>query len=420
MRRREPLPRPPHGGRGDRPPEVRYINAMSLAFNPLVAAVSPPPIPEVHRWVQGCEFPPDRPLIDLAQAVPGDPAPPSLTERLAELVRAPETCRYTPVEGLDGLREALATDINAKYGGRVSATNVLITAGCNQAFCLAVMALAGHGDEIVLPVPYYFNHQMWMESVGVRPVHLPFCPSNGGVPSHDDAAHSIGARTKALVLVTPNNPTGAIYPSSDLRGFYDLAKRNSIALVVDETYRDFLSTAGAPHELFRTADWPDALIHLYSFSKVFSLTGYRVGAIVASEDFVEQAAKLMDCVAICAPRLGQEAALFGLKNLGEWRNANAARMHSRLVAFRAALASVPEYQLVSAGAYFAYVRHPFHRSASSEVARGLATRHGLLCLPGSMFGPNQDDFLRFAFANVPEEAMSAVAHRLAASLAGPA
>lgn len=389
---------------------------MSPAFNPLVAAVSPPPIPEVHRWVQGCEFPPDRPLIDVAQAVPADPPPPSLTERLAELVRAPDTCRYTPVEGLDGLREALANDINAKYGGRVSAANVLITAGCNQAFCLAVMALAGRGDEVVLPVPYYFNHQMWMESVGVRPVHLPFCPSSGGVPSHDDAAQSIGAKTKALVLVTPNNPTGAVYPRGDLQGFFNLAKRNGIALLVDETYRDFLATSEPPHALFLAADWPETLVHLYSFSKVFSLTGYRVGAIVASEGFIEQAAKLMDCVAICAPRLGQEAALFGLRNLSEWRNANAARMHRRLDAFRVALASVPEFQLVSAGAYFAYVRHPFHLSSSLEVARRLATRHGVLCLPGSIFGPDQDEFLRFAFANVPEEAISAVARRLSASL----
>lgn len=393
---------------------------MSHAFNPLVAAVSAPPIPEVHRWVQGCQFPPDRPLIDLAQAVPGDPPPTSLTERLAELVRAPATCRYTPVEGLDELREALANDITAKYGGRVSAANVLITAGCNQAFCLAVMACAGQGDEVVLPVPYYFNHQMWLESVGVRPVHLPFRPSNGGVPDLDDAARRIGAKAKALVLVTPNNPTGAVYPAGDLLRFYELARRKSIALVVDETYRDFLSTAEAPHELFLAADWPETLVHLYSFSKVFSLTGYRVGAIVASEDFVEQAAKLMDCVAICAPRLGQDAALFGLRNLGEWRNANAARMHGRLDAFRGALASIPEYQLVSAGAYFAYVRHPFRRSSSLEVARRLATRHGVLCLPGSMFGPDQDEFLRFAFANVAEEAMSAVARRLSTSLEGSA
>lgn len=385
---------------------------MSFQVSGLLARVAAPPIPEVHGWLEGQVFPPDKPLLDLAQAVPSGAPPTEMTDHVARSVAAAATWRYAPIEGLPELRRALADDIGFLYGAPVSTPSVLITAGCNQAFCLATMALAGVGDEIILPAPYYFNHQMWLEMLGVRVVHLPLRPECAAVPSVDDAFARITPRTKAIVLVSPNNPTGAVYPPSVIQRFYELARSCRVALVLDETYRDFLPTDGAPHALFGDPGWADALVHLYSFSKVFCMTGYRVGAIVAAEAFVAQVAKAMDCVAICAPRIGQEAALFGLRHLAEWRRKNADDLRGRLTAMRSALATAPEYELVSAGAYFAYVRHPFDGIDAIRVARRLAVEENLLCLPGSIFGPDQEPYLRLAFANVPTAEMPAVAARL--------
>jgi aspartate/methionine/tyrosine aminotransferase len=388
-----------------------------MRANPLLAAVATPPIPEVASWVEGRRFPPERPLIDVAQAVPGYPPPESLQDHVARMAHVPATARYTDIEGLAPLREALAADMAALYGGRVTADQVLIAAGCNQAYCLATMALAQAPDEILLPLPYYFNHQMWLDMLGVRAVHLPFRADRGGVPDPHDAARLITPRTRAIVLVTPNNPTGAVYPPEAIAAFYALAKEHGLALILDETYRDFLPADGAPHQLFDDPDWPRTLVHLYSFSKVFSLTGYRVGAVVCGPALKTEIAKAMDCIAICAPRIAQEAALFGLRELADWRRGNTTMMRGRLDALRRAFnRNDLGYRLISAGAYFAYLAHPFEGEPSTAVARRLAQEHALLSLPGSVFGPAQDSYLRFAFANVDAAVMPTVADRLAASV----
>lgn len=387
---------------------------MSYTVNPLLQAVATPPIPEAQGWIAGRRFPDDKPLLDLAQAVPGYPPPQALTDHLAAVLAQPAMARYSAVPGQPALRQALAEDMKAVYGGTIQPEQVTITAGCNQAFCFALQALAGPGDEVILPLPYYFNHQMWLDMAGVRARHLPFRPERGGVPDPAEAAALITPRTRALVLVTPNNPTGAVYPPAVIRAFFELARSRGLALVLDETYRDFLPTEGAPHDLFRQPGWEETLVQLYSFSKVFSITGYRVGSVIAGARLTAELAKVMDTVAICAPRIGQEAALFGLRRLGEWRRGNTLLMRQRLAALKAAFARNDlGYQPVSAGAYFAYLAHPFAGRPALQVARRLADEENILALPGSWFGPGQEGFLRLAFANVGAEAMPALAARLA-------
>lgn len=388
---------------------------MKLTPNPLLAAVAEPPIAEAHGWIRGRSFPDDKPLIDVAQAVPGYPPPPALTQHLGRALAEPRLSRYTEIVGTAALRGALAADMNAQYGGDVAPQDLLIAAGCNKAFCLAMLALAGPGDEVLLPLPYYFNHQMWLEMTGVAVVHLPFRPERGGVPDPADAASRIGPRTRAIVLVTPNNPTGAVYPPEVIAAFHDLACRHGLALVLDETYRDFLPTDGTPHGLFRDPAWRDNLVHLYSFSKVFALTGYRVGALACGPALLGQVAKAMDTIAICAPHAGQEAALYGLNHLADWRRSNTAMMRARRQGMVDALRRNDlGYELVCCGAYFAYLRHPHRGRSATEVARRLADEQNMLCLPGSMFGPAQDEFLRLAFANVEAAVMPEIAERLAA------
>lgn len=383
-------------------------------LNPLLAAVAPPPIADAQGWVRGMSPVPGRPLVDLCQAVPGHPPAAELVEHLAERLHDPAVHRYTDILGLPALREALAGDIGRVYGARPSPSHVAITAGCNQAFCAAMMSLAHAGDEVILPLPHYFNHKMWLDALGIHAVPLPFRADAGGVPDPGEAADRIGPKTRAIVLVTPNNPTGAVYPPEVIAEFYELARTRGIALVLDETYRDFLPEDRRPHDLFADPAWPETLVHLYSFSKVFAITGHRVGALVAGPRLMASVEKALDCIAICAPRLGQEAALFGIQHLREWVTGNTLLMRSRAAAFRVAMESLPGWRLVSIGAYFAYVAHPFDGRPAYDVAKALAERQSLLTLPGSMFGSGQDRYLRLAFANVAGETAATVAARLAA------
>ncbi|MEQ8398933.1 aminotransferase [Thalassobaculum sp.] len=386
---------------------------MRYTTNPDVIAVVEPPIAEAKGWVAGRSYPADRPLLDLCQAVPSYPPAEELRAHLADRVRLFETAQYTAITGIAPLREALAEHMAGVYGGSIEPDNVLVTAGCNQAYSLTLMALARRGDEVILPLPYYFNHQMWLDSLGVTAVHLPFRPDRGGVPDPADAVRLITPRTKALVLVTPNNPTGAVIPPDVLAGFRDVCAEHGVALVLDETYKDFLDPDQPRHDLFRDPAWGDTVVQLYSFSKAFSLTGYRVGSIVAGAGFVDQVAKLMDTISICTARIAQDGALYALRHLLPWADGKRAMMAQR----RAALLRVFEsgnlgFELVSTGAYFAYLRHPFTGEPAAAVARRLAQDHGVLALPGTVFGPGQDPYLRLAFANLEAERMGEVGDRL--------
>ena len=389
---------------------------MTYPVNPLLGAVATPPVAEVHGWIEGRRFPPDKPLLDVSQAVPGYPPDPSLTSHLAAVIGELDSALYTEITGMPELRRALAGHTAALYGGVVVPAQVCITAGCNQAFCLAVMGLAAAGDEVILPLPYYFNHRMWLDMLGVKPVYLPFRADAGGVPEPAALAALITPRTRAIALITPNNPTGAIYSPKAMEAYFEVAKAHGVALVVDETYRDFITTDAPPHGLFARPDWPGTLVHLYSFSKVYCLTGYRVGAVIAGEGLLREITKAADCVAICAPAIGQRAALYGIENLSQWRRDKRGLMADRLEALRLALRRNDlDYELVSSGSYFAYMCHPFGDAPSAEVARRLADNHNVLCMPGSMFGPGQEPYLRFAFANLEAEHMEPLIQRLVAS-----
>ncbi len=382
-----------------------------MKFNPNVLDCAAAPIAEAWSWVKNPSSPR---LIDMCQAVPAHLPPQSLRDYLGDAIKAGEGATYTDIRGIEPLRVELAANISQRYRGETSADDILITAGCNQAFCSVIDTLCETGDEVIVPLPCYFNHQMWLTSRGVIPRYLSF-DAQTAMPDPEEARGLIGPRTRAMLLVTPNNPSGAIYSAECIRRFFDLAREHGIALIIDETYRDFIDIEALPHDLFADAHWRDTFVHLYSFSKVFSLTGFRTGAVVAGQALLEQLKKIQDCTAICAPHAGQLAAVYGLQNLHDWKLEKAKELAVRAVAIREAFAH-PEldYRLVSAGAYFAYVEHPFD-APSRDVVRRLIEEREIVSLPGSYFGQDQDRFFRFAFANVHERHFEDLVERLIAS-----
>ena len=389
---------------------------MTLPLNPAMAATEPPPVMEARRWLQGAIFPADRPLINVSQAAPVEPPPLGLRQALADAALTNDAAHlYGPVLGLPELRAEIAAQWSAAYGGTITADQTAITQGCNQAFTAVMSTLAGAGDEVILPTPWYFNHKMWLDMQGVKTVPLP--AGAGLIPEADAAARLITPRTRAIVLVSPNNPGGSEYPAETLAAFRDLARAHNLALIVDETYRDFDSRPGRPHDLFADPDWSDTLIQLYSFSKAYRLTGHRVGAIVASAARLAEVEKFLDTVAICPSQLGQIGALWGMRNLSQWVAGERDEILARRAAMTSGFAALPDWKLLGCGAYFAYVEHPYPM-ASDELAKRLVHEASILMLPGTMFQPagNPDGRrqLRIAFANIDSAGITEMFHRLAA------
>lgn len=380
---------------------------MTYAVNPAVNRVEAPPIMEAQTWVRpGLR---NRALLNLCQAVPSWKCADELDAEVARLAHEPGIGLYTDIFGIPELRGAIAGHFSADYQGTVAAENVCVTAGCNQAFAAAIMAIARAGDNVIVPVPYFFNHTMWLGMLGVEARYI----AGIGEPDPADAARLIDDRTRAIVLCSPNNPTGAIYRPETLTALFELARARGIALVIDETYKDFRAGEAPPHPIFAIDGWDEAFIHLYSFSKAFAMTGYRVGAITASRRVLAEIEKIMDCLAICTSHISQRAALFALTRLETWKRDKIDMMQSRLTALRRAFERRGlGYELVSSGALFAYARHPFAGETAKQVAMRLAGEHDLLCLPGSMFGPGQEQYLRIAFANAAASDMETLVDRL--------
>jgi aspartate/methionine/tyrosine aminotransferase len=383
------------------------------SFNPAVERLGAPPVAVVQQWINGYDGRVG-PLLDLSQAVPGYPPHPRLLQALAAAAADPAKLGYGPISGEPELRAAYAAHVGQRYRTRIGAEHVLLTAGCNEAFVVAALAVAGAGGEVLVTSPGYFNHESALRMLGIAVGHVVVGEENGFLPSSGDVAAAITGSTRALLLVTPNNPTGAIYSPELLHAIHGVCRRHGIWLILDETYRDFLAPdAGAPHGLLATPGWEDSLIQLYSFSKAYCIPGHRLGAVVAGAPLQDQLIKVMDNVQICAPRVAQHALAPLLDALADWREENAVRMAGRAQAFVAALAGADDWRIVSLGGYFAYVRHPWRGREGREVAEALARQAGVLAIPGSFFGTGQSAYLRFAFANASRVAIATLTSRLA-------
>jgi aspartate/methionine/tyrosine aminotransferase len=262
-------------------------DARRLPLSPRIRATGAPPIPAARGWAAryaGAAGP----AIDLTQAVPGYPPHPALLARLGEAAGGRAAAGYGPIDGDPALREALAADLAAAYAAPIGVADVAITAGCNLAFTMAMTVLAGQGEAVLLPVPWYFNHRMALSMLGIEAIPLPCRAEDGFVPDPDRAAALLRAHpgVRAVVLVTPNNPTGAVYPPAVIARFAALCRDHGAWLVLDETYRDFLPVDGIPpHGVFADAAWRDGVVHLYSFAKAYCVPGHRVGAIASGPGF---------------------------------------------------------------------------------------------------------------------------------------
>jgi aspartate/methionine/tyrosine aminotransferase len=390
------------------------VTALLPAANPLVIDTGSPPIPEAAGWLADYDGR-HGPALRLSQAAPGSPPPPAMLEQLALAAHDPLTAAYGPIAGDALLRALYAVELSRLYGCSIDPEQCAITTGCNQAFMVALLAVAQAGDAILLPEPWYFNHEMTARMLGIEVRALPCHAGCGFVPSPDDARAMLAdGRVRAIVLVTPNNPTGAIYPPETIHAFAALAVEFGCWLILDETYRDFLDHPGAkPHTVLAEKDLARTTIQLYSFSKSYAVPGYRLGALMAPAGLMPQIGKILDCLQICAPRVGQRALAWALPSLVHWREQNRAIMVARGQAFREAIAQAGRWKIRSLGAYFAYVEHPFADAAATDVARELAHKRGILALPGTYFGSQrQAPYLRFAFGNAEAETIANIADRI--------
>ena len=303
--------------------------------------------------------------------------------------------RYTPTAGLDSLREAIAVRTTARWKQTVSADEVLVSAGAVSAIAAAIFALAEEGDEVLLPDPGWPNYRSITPLTGATPAFYPLRIEDGYVPDPDLIAACVTPRTKVLLLNTPANPTGAVFPPEIMAGLMRVAQEHDLYVVSDEIYEDLIfegaHTPAAPFD-------PERVITVSGFSKTYAMTGWRVGYAIASRPLVELMTKVEEPLISCPSAVSQRAAEAALRGPQEALVGMRDAYRCRRDLVREAFAGTALLPVVPHGAFYAMVDCRALGVPSETLARELLLEERVATAPGATFGPSAEGTLRISLA----------------------
>jgi len=302
------------------------------------------------------------------------------------------------VQGIPQLLEAIEKKLESDNLIKVNdRQRVVVTAGGNMGFMNAVLAVADVGDEFILPKPYYFNHEMAITMAGCRPV-LVECEGHNYEPSFDAISEAITKRTRAVVTISPNNPTGAVYREKFLAELNWMCKENGIYHIHDEAYEYFTWDAADHFSPAQTGS-EEQTISLFSLSKSYGFASWRIGYMLIPEHLFDAVRKIQDTILICPPVISQYAALGAMREGRRYCK----EMIKPLVEVRRQvaqeLAKLGELITVAPakGAFYFFMKVNTAIDSMTLVER-LIKEHSVAVMPGTTFGMNDGCYLRIAYA----------------------
>lgn len=354
--------------------------------------------------------------ISLGQGVVHYGPPPAALEAVRHALGRRATHEYQPVAGLPELRERIGAKVAAENGLDLSrGSRVMVTAGANMAFMHAVMATTMPGDEVILPVPFYFNHEMAIEMAGCRVVRV---ASDERYQLRVDAvAAAITARTRVVVTISPNNPSGAVLGKRELREVNALCRDRGLYHFSDETYEYF--TYGSARHV-SPGSFPGAEAHtlsMYSLSKAYGFAGWRIGYIVYPGHLEAAMVKSQDTILINPVVASQVAAIAALETGRAYCAPHVrelARIRDIVVARLAALAPLARVPAAD-GAFYCLVKVETGMDPVT-LAERLIREHQVAVIPGSAFGMTDGCYLRVAYGALQRETVAEGIGRLVEGL----
>lgn len=374
-----------------------------------LAAVQSPVIP-----VMGALIAQTPGTLSLGQGMVGWGPPEAVISAAQQALQSdPQVHRYGPVEGLPPLRAAIASHLHHHHGIDLGASAVLVTAGSNMAFNAVAQVLCDPGDEVILPVPFYFNHAMAIRLAGGVPVAV----EAGVIPDPERLAAAITPRSRAIVTVSPNNPSGAVFPPEVLRAINQLCAERGLLHISDEAYALF-SYGTAQHWSPGSAPGSGAhTVTLGSLSKSHGMAGWRLGYAAAPRALMAELAKVQDTILICAPQLTQHAGVAALEAGSGWCLERIATLAERRTQVLQALEQ-PEapWRLMAPpeGAFYALLNVSTPLSSDGAMER-LIREHRVALVSGSSFGL-RGCWLRLSYGMLDETQLQEALDRLTQGL----
>jgi len=352
-------------------------------------------------------------LIDLGQAILGLPPPRAAMDGVRAFLDEPGPHPYSPDPGLPELRDAIAQMLRShKHIAHATDGGVMVTCGANQAFANALLTVTQPGDEIITFDPGYFDHGYTIRMAGCTEVPVPLAiEGNRYAFDLDAVVAAMTNKTRAVVLVSPGNPTGAVAPRAFVEQLCDVCRTRGVWLLSDETY-DFLTFDPAVHTSPAAVADDDRIVVIGTFSKIFGMAGWRIGYFHGSARLMEEAFKVQDALVVCAPVASQRAVLSALSEMDAYLLETRAELRARrdalldsLDGWSAARPTIP------AGATFLLARLTDNVDDVAFCQRILRDT-GVVTVPGSAFGKQGRGTVRLSFGNQPVERIREAGARL--------
>lgn len=309
--------------------------------------------------------------------------------------------KYTPSLGIPELREAIAEKLNRENCLAVRGDNIIVTSGAKYAIFATLFALLDSGDEVILPSPYWVSYPEMVKLCGGRLVVIPTAVSTGFKLDPQDFKKAVTARTKALILNYPNNPTGATYSPGDLKEIYGVVQDKKILVISDEIY-ETLTYDGEQHTSFASLPGAgDFTVTVNGFSKTYSMTGWRIGYLAASSRIIEGVSRIIDHTTSCASSVSQKAALTALQDQ-EWKTKVRIEFEKRRDVFYAGLSAFGKLKpLKPQGTFYLFCDIRNTGLSAPDFSTRLLENHLVSCIPADSFG--REGFVRFSFSTGLEQ-----------------
>ena len=335
-------------------------------------------------------------VIDLTLGDP-DLLPPYLIRKAATKSILQGDTRYSPNAGLLTARNAIAQFNSNYYEKKISSNEIMITCGGMEAIYLTLLSIINEGDEVIIPGPYWVNYKQIVEICGGRPVIVTAYESDNFSIRLSSLEKAITKKTKAIILNSPNNPTGRIISKLTLRRIAAVAIKYNIFVISDEVYRSLVYPPNKHYSIWALPKMRDRCIVIDSMSKRFAMTGYRLGYAIAPQYIVEAMAKLQENIAACAPLPAQHAAV-----VGYGQNVSIATLTNEFVRRRTVIyngiKSIPGLSLSRIdGTFYAFVNISATGLNSYDFALKLLESKHIAVVPGRTYGMDYDNYVRIAF-----------------------
>lgn len=350
--------------------------------------------------------------VSLGQGVAYYGPPPEALETVRRFQADPANHKYALVQGIDPLLEVIRRKLLGENGFALSETQrIVVTAGGNMAFMNALLAIADPGDQIILQLPYYFNHEMAIGMVNCEAVCV---PTDAHYQLQLDAIrNAITDRTRAIVTISPNNPAGVVYAEADLRAVNALCREAGLYHISDEAYEYFTYDGARHFSPGSIADSGEYTISLYSLSKAYGFASWRIGWMVAPDHLYTAIKKAQDTILICPPVVSQYAAVAAMQVGSAYCLEKLKAMNATRHIIQQALNELGELITLprSDGAFYFLLRVRTDMDAMT-VAERLIREHRVAVIPSTAFGLTTGCYLRISYGALDEEVAAEASRRL--------